>query len=178
MTTAIPWINSLTDNRGSLWDSLRLGGVVWPGKWTCRVSKKRELDVVKVRRLDGVRILDNGYFGVALSCAGQFWLPQQWDAFQIMLPKFDPQRAGGGRSPLDFYHPAGAMLGVGTVYIAEIGIGEPSNGIMPLALELLQWFPRPKPFVQGFAGTRQSGEPINPDDFAVKKPSANTGDKL
>lgn len=176
--TNVPWINSLTDNSGSLWDKLRLGGIIFPGKWSGKVSKKRELDIVKVRRLDGVRILDNGYFGTAMSYTGTLWTPDQWDTFQTILPTFDPQRPGGGRSPLDYYHPAGAVLGVGTVYIVEIGIAEPSNGMLTIPLELLQWYPRPKPFVQGFAGTRQSGAPLNPADFKVTPPSGNTGANL
>ena len=178
MTTRIPWINSLTENRGSLWDYLRLGGIVFPGKWIVTTSKKRELDIVKVRRLDGVRILDNGYFGVALSAKGTLWNQAQFDFLQEILPDFDPQAPGGGRSPLDCYHPAAALLGVGTVYIAEFSVGEPASGMLPLQIEMLQWFPKPKIFVQGFSGTRRSGAPLNQSDFNVDKPSDSTGDKL
>jgi hypothetical protein len=176
--TDIPWINSFSDNSGSLWDQLRLGGVVWPGLWALKTSKKRELDIVKIRRLDGVRILDNGYFGVALTARGKLWRADQWSEVQRILPDFDPQSPGGGRSPLDQYHPASALLGVGTVYIAEIAIDEPSGGMLPLSIEMVQWFPRPKPFVQGFAGTRRSGAPLNPEDFEVTSPAADTGAKL
>lgn len=175
---SVPWINGDDSPGVSTWDQLRLGGIVWPGLWTCKPSKKRELDIVKVRRFDGVRILDNGYFGTALSCAGKLWRKDQWDDLQSFLPDFDPQRPGGGRSPLDIYHPAAAFFSVGTVYIVEIALGDPVGGILPLALELLQWYPRPKPFVQGFAGTRQSGAPLNAQDFAVDKPSANTAGNL
>lgn len=180
--TNIPWINSQTDNSGSLWDTLILGGTVFPGLWSCSVHKKRQLDVVKVRRLDGVRILDNGYFGVGMSCVGKLWLKSQWDRFQQILPDFDPQRAGGGRSPLDCYYPSAALLGVGTVYIVEIGVAKPERGMLEIPLELLQWFPKPKIFVQGFAGAdgnnRHADAPLVAPEFAVENPSANTGQKL
>lgn len=178
MTTQIPWINSLDDNRGSLWDLMRLGGITFPGKWSCATNKKRELDIVKIRRLDGVRILDNGYFGVGLSAKGIIWTEAQWQRLQTIMPNFDPQSPGGGRSPLDIYHPAAAFFGVGTVYIAEFKLEEPSGGMLPMGIDMVQWFPRPKPFVQGFAGTRQSGQPLNPKDFEVDSPSGSTADKL
>lgn len=180
--TNIPWINSLTDNSGSLWDSLILGGIVFPGMWSCVAHKKRQLDVVKVRRLDGVRILDNGYFGVGMSCTGTLWLKSQWDRFQQILPDFDPQRPGGGRSPLDCYHPAAALLGVGTVYIVEFGVAKPEHGMLQIPLELLQWFPKPKIFVQGFAGAadtpHNAGAPLVAPEFAVDPPSKHTADAM
>lgn len=181
-STNIPWINSKSDNSGSLWDSLRLGGTLFPGLWSCSAHKKRQLDIVKVRRLDGVRILDNGYFGVGLSCMGTFWQKSQWDRFQQILPDFDPQRAGGGRSPLDCYHPAAALLGVGTVYIVEFGVSKPERGMLQIPLELLQWFPKPKIFVQGFAGAddnaHHAAAPLAAPEFAVDPPSNHTADAM
>ncbi len=187
--TGIPWINSFTDNSGSLWDRLRLGGIFFPGMWSCAAHKKRQLDIVKVRGRDGVRILDNGYFGVGLTCMGTFWQQSQWDEFQEILPDFDPQKTiaipGGrviGRSPLDIYHPAAAILGVGTVYIVEIGIAKPERGMLQIPLELIQWFTRPKIFVQGFAGADDNAQharaPLFAPEFAVDAPSASTGQKL
>lgn len=173
MTTRIPFINSLTDNSGSAWDQLRLGGFTVPGAWTCEVSKKRDLMIVKLRLRDGVGILDNGYFGVALELSGRIWTPDQWYELQDQFPNYDPPRQGGSRSPLYVYHPAAAFLGVSLIYIAEFKLPPPSGGILPLSIGAVQWFPRPKPFIQGFAGTRRSGAPINSTDFDVPPPSKN-----
>lgn len=176
--TDIPWIHPTENSTDTLWNYLRLGGIQFPGVWTCETSKKRELNIVKVKALDGVRILDNGYFGVALRANGRIWTAAQWSELQSIMPDFDPQSPGGGRTPLDFYHPAGAFFNVGTVYIAEIALGKAGAGIIPMSIEMVQWFTKPKPFIQGFAGTRKSGAPLNAKDFSVTKPSANTGGKL
>lgn len=179
MPTLLPFINSLTNNRFSAWDILRLGGDTVPGVWQLRANKKRDLIIVKLRLRDGVGILDNGYFGVGLSATGRFWLPQQWATFQEQFPKFDPPQPGGTRSPLAIFHPAAAFLGVSTVYISEFDLPPPSGGYINISIEMVQWFPRPKPFIQGFAGTRKAGAPLASDEFNVPvPPSANTGDKL
>ncbi len=178
MSRNVPWIHDTGANtsNASLWDVMTLGGVSWAGVWAIEVGKKRELDIVKVRRLDGVRIRDNGYFGVTLKATGRIWTPEDWEAFQDILPLFDPQRPGGGRSPLDIYHPAAALFGVHTVYIESLEMPQPGNGIVTISMGLVQWFPAPKPFVQGFAGTSSANKPLFLD--SDRGPSTNTGANL
>lgn len=175
----IPWINSFTDNSHSLWDQMRLSGIDMPGKWQCRPTKKRQLDIVKIRLRDGVTILDNGYFGVELTTSGVIWNEPDFSELQSILPSIDPQKAGGGRSPLDIYMPAAALMGVGTVYIAQIVVQPPARGQLTVDIDMVQWFAKPKPFIQGFAGTRNP-HIVNGTLGGISpvKPSANTGSKL
>ena len=179
MPTRLPFINSTTgDPASKVWDQLRLGGAMLPGAWRVSPSKKRDLIIIKLRLRDGVGILDNGYFGVALEATGRLWTEEQWFTFQDLYPNFDPPQPGGTRSPLAIFHPAAAFFGVSTVYIGEFKLPPPGGGVMQPSFDMVQWFPRPKPFIQGFAGTRKAGAPLAGDEFGVPKPSSNTGDKL
>jgi len=178
MPTRLPFINSKTQNASSQWDSLRLGGDVVPGVWQLETSKKRDLIIVKLRLRDGVGILDNGYFGVGLKATGRIWTPEQWNDFQAKFPNYDPPQPGGTRAPLSIFHPAAAFLGVSTVYIGEFSMPSPSRGSIWINIDMVQWFPRPKPFIQGFNGTRKAGAPLAGDEFSVPPPSQNTGNKL
>ena len=182
--SGLVWLN-LDDNDAAVdgadvspWDTLYLGGVVWPGIWQVGLSKKRSLDIIKVRRLDGTRTLDNGYFGAEIRAQGRIWTREQFDSLQAILPYFDPQRRGGGRSPLDISHPAAALLGVHQVYIGQIEVPPAQPGVLLFGLDMVEWCADYKPYIQGFAGTRQANKPLNAQDFNVDAPSGNTGDKL
>jgi|SRR6478609_521398 len=180
--TAIPFIYDPSGASYSLWDQMLLGGIYWPGLWAIGATKKRSLDIVKVRRKDGTMTLDNGYFGAELTAYGRLWTPAQFTELQEILPNFDPQRPGGGRSPLDLYHPAAALLGCNTIYIQEFGVPPPGiaaggpAGSIVLTIAMVQWCADLKVFVQGFAGARKANAPLNADDFEL--PSANTGSKV
>lgn len=181
--SGIPFVYDLAINpEYSLWDQMYLGGVYWPGVWSIGASKKRSLDIVKVRRKDGTMTLDNGYFGAELTAYGRLWTPAQFDELQEILPNFDPQRPGGGRTPLDLYHPAAALLSCNTVYLQSLavpplgGSGGAPRGSIIMTIDMVQWCSDLKIFVQGFAGARKANAPINASDFEL--PSANTGSKL
>lgn len=181
MTTNIPFVYDPIGT-SSLWDQMLLGGIYWPGLWSIGATKERALDIVKVRRKDGTMTLDNGYFGAELQAVGRLWTPAQFDELQRILPDFDPQRPGGGRTPLDLYHPTAALLACNTVYIRKLGVPPPGApgggppGSIVFIIDMVQWCSDLKVFVQGFAGARKAGAPLNPGDFEV--PSANTGSKL
>lgn len=178
--SGIPFINdpAVGSATFSLWDTMQLGGIVWPGLWAMGATKKRSLDIVKVRRKDGTMTLDNGYFGAELKAFCRIWTKEQWDRLQVILPNFDPQRAGGGRSPLDIYHPSAALLSCSQVYIEEFGVpppGSPAQSVV-LTINMVQWCSDLKIFVQGFAGTRKAGDSL--EGITPVPPSSNTGDKL
>lgn len=175
--SVVPFVNSPDSVATfSLWDQLHLGGITWPGLWAIGVKKKRSLDIVKIRRRDGTMTLDNGYFGAELDAVGRIWTFDQWTKLQAILPNFDPQRRGGGRSPLGIYHPGAALLGCNQVYIQELGIpapGSPRSSVI-FNIGMVQWCADLKLFVQDFAGTQRAGDSID----LPQVPSADTGSKL
>jgi hypothetical protein len=178
MSGSIPWIHPQDNATDSLWDQLRLGGIQWPGLWMLSVTKKRSLDIVKVRRKDGTMTLDNGYFGCEMKATGSLWTQDQFDELQAILPYFDPQRRGGGRTPLDIYHPAAALLAVHQCYIGLIEVPPVQGGRLSFGFDIVEWCADLKPFIQGFAGAQKANTPVNARDFSVDSPANNTGDKL
>jgi len=176
--SGIPWIHDTALGANlSLWDEMNLGGILWPGVWAIEPDKKRALDVIKVRKQDGALIRDDGYAGVTFKASGRIWTADQWSLMQEILPDFDPQQQGGTRSPLALYCPAAAFFSVNQVYIERIGLRKPGGGIIPIEMDLLQWFSAPKATVQQLKGVAKAGAPLNPAAFTVP-PSKDTGSKI
>jgi hypothetical protein len=182
---SLPYWRPKDTPAGSLWDYLWLGGGLVPG--LCAdfdISKERSIDQAKQKGTDGITLTDNGYEGAPCKATQILWTPQQWLDFTDWLPNYDPQRPGGSRTPLDIVHPAAALLAVRSVYLKKIHTSNPIKGILRVDFEMVQWFPstataKSKPAAKGFDGTNnKNGAVLNPDDFKVPSPAADTGSKL
>jgi hypothetical protein len=95
---------------------------------------------------DGVVLTDNGSQAAEGEIALTIWTAEQWDDWQRIKPKLDPQKAGGIRSPLTIVHPEAASAGVDTIVLKQMQESHPrKGGSKVIQMEVLQWFPAPKP---------------------------------
>lgn len=182
---SIPFWRPKDVPNGSFWDLLWLGGGLVPG--LCAdfdIVKSRSIDIAKQKGTDGITLTDNGYDGAPVKATQILWTQNQWDDFQEWLPNYDPQRPGGSRTPLDIIHPAATLLSVASVYLNKIHVSQPVKGILRVDFEMTQWFAATKAAggkaaLKGFDGVNnKTGAVLDPNAFAIPKPSADTGSKL
>lgn len=149
------------------WDTLILGGNVWPGVASLSgQGVSRDIDVKKAPGEDGATFTDKGYEPARLTARLLIYNWQDFAMLQMLLPDVHPRRKGGTTQPLDIYHPITALLGIQTVYVDKIPIVEhdKANGWISVELSMIEWMPAPKP--KSPQGTPKSGE--SPDDLAKK----------
>lgn len=141
---SLPWLADST----LLWDTLILGGDVWPGLPTVDVQVSRSIDAQKKKGDDGANLVDQGYEPAKVKITLRLWLADQWSDLQRLLATIHPRRKGGVRTPLEIVHPATQLVGVRTIYVTAIGNPTPGTGAdtgsMTISLDALEWFPEPK----------------------------------
>ena len=141
----LPWI---TDG-SLLWDTLLLGGEVWPGLPTVTSTVSRSIDKQKKKGDDGANLVDQGYEPAKVKIVIRIWLQEQWDDLQSKLATVHPRKKGGVRTPVDIIHPETQLKGVRQIYVEEIGEAVPGTGaqtgMLTITLTASEWFPEPKP---------------------------------
>lgn len=128
-----------------LFDTLILGGDVWPGIATVETTKARDLDTPKKKGEDGNTLEDQGSNPATLKITLRMWLAEHWKELNRLLPTIDPQVKAGVRSPLDIVHPEPNLKGVNQIYVKQINPTTASKGEIVQTFEAIQWFPAPKP---------------------------------
>jgi len=174
---SLPWVGDST----LLWDTLILGGEVWPGLPTVSVEVSRKVDVQKTKGDDGATLADQGYEPAKVKISLRLWLQEQWVTLQRVLATVHPRRKGGTRTPLDIYHPATQLVGVRQVYVTKIGNPTPGSGsetgLLTMAIEAIEWFPAPRPakakLKKSKSNQATTGGEI-PDPLAVQGPHEDT----
>lgn len=156
------------DNQESFWGLLWLGGDQWPGSWRLDASQKREIDVAKPSGAPPT-LTDKGAGPGRAKATGMIWTPEQVDEINILLEKYSPKNPNALRTPLDIFHPSAILIGLYSVVIEEVRVTHPTDQILRIDLDLLQWFPMTK--VQQATKTAVS-DPLNPEDFRVDLPDA------
>jgi len=126
------------------WNFCWLGEDFLPGLVEVEVDKGRAVDKQKSKGSDGPTLKDEGYEGAVVTITLTIWTAEQWDAWQSVRPKIDPQRAGGLRTPLAIDHPETQDAGVATVYVRRIRSGAPRGSKKTYTLDCLEWFAAPK----------------------------------
>ncbi len=138
------------------WDTLILGGEVWPGIPRIRGrGVGRKLDVKKTKGADIGTVKDEGYKNGRLTISLTIWTSTQWRELQRLLVLIHPRRKGGERRPLDIIHPMANLLGVTTVYVETIPFPDVDferGGPMVFSFDAIEWTEAPKP-VKKASGT-------------------------
>lgn len=135
-----------TDDDGD-WDTLILGGTVWPGIWELSGDGvSRDIDVKKSKGSDTATLKDEGYQNAKFTATGTIWTAEQFSELQAILPEIHPRRKGGDRQALQIVHPAANLLGIDSVYLKGIkmpALDGPKGGPMTIVLDLIEWVPKP-----------------------------------
>jgi hypothetical protein len=142
---SLPWVA----DSDLLWDTLILGGDVWPGIPTVESETSRAVDAQKKAGDDGANLVDQGYEPAKVKITIRIWLREQWEQLQTLLAKVHPRNKGGVRTPVDIAHPETQLKGVRQVYVQHIGAAVPGRGAetgtLTLSIDCIEWFPAPKP---------------------------------
>src|SRR5688572_32514624 len=77
------------------WNFVWLGEDLLPGIAEVTAEKGRAIDVQKSPGSDGATIKDNGFEPGTVDITLRILTREQWEAWQDVLPKIDPQKAGG-----------------------------------------------------------------------------------
>lgn len=134
------------------WDKLTLGVHVMPGVWEITGGECfRQIDEKKSKDKDSARIRDMGLRPPRLQARGRLALytpsgdlTDEWDRLQQVMPDINPKKPGGLKQPLSIYHPAAALLGITTIYVERVRPPEVQDGILELAIDMIEWTAEPK----------------------------------
>lgn len=143
------WVGSETSigtqQLGSTWDLVGLGSVYLPGVCTIEGFKiGQDVDVQKKRKKEKARLRDNGIAPCSFKIVVEI-TAAQWGAWQKVLPKIQPRRAGALRTPLAILHPLPNGNGVNDVYVTEIEYDSPSaRAGMKIVVYVHEWFEEEK----------------------------------
>lgn len=134
------------DDPGAPWDRLTLGVHVMPGVWEINGGEcARQIDEKKGKDLDHARIRDTGLKAPRLQARGRLVSREDWEQLQRVMPDIHPKKPGGIKHTLKIYHPAAALLGITTVYVDRVRPPEIQNGVLELAIDMIEWNDDPKP---------------------------------
>ena len=138
------WGGSAED--AAAWDACWLGDDFLPGIVEVEVDKSRDVDEKKSKGQDGPRLSDDGYPAARVVITLRIWTAEQWDEWQEVYSRIDPQRPGALREPLTILNAETRYRGIDTVYVTRItGRTPQQGGVKTETIECLQWFPEPKP---------------------------------
>jgi len=112
-----PW----WDDPSGSWDTVVLGGYVFPGIVTISGAVERDIEVKKAKGEDGATLKDNGYSPAQVDINLRVKDEEEWMALQMLLPNIHPRTKGGERSPVSLVNPVPNLLGVNSIYIKKIG---------------------------------------------------------
>ena len=133
------------DDPDAPWDRLMLGGHVMPGIWEITSGEcARQVDHKKTKDKDGARIQDMGLLPPRMSARGRMCSVEDWEMLQQIMPDIHPKKKGGLKFPLSIFHPAVALLGVSQVYVERVRPPEIKDGILELAIDMIEWTSDPK----------------------------------
>jgi hypothetical protein len=160
----------VSEDARTAWDTLYLGGELWPGVSNVEASSERGVNVAKPRdRSKDPTLTDNGYEPGSIKVTIKIWTEEQWEKLNEIVPRFSPRKSSTVRTPLELWHPATAILGIDTVFVKTIGVVPPqSNQILTFNMALMQWFPTTS---RGRSVGRSDGGPLNQADFEVNEPN-------
>lgn len=154
------------------WEFCWLGDDLLPGVVEVTSDKGRDIHKAKPKGTDGCYLEDEGYEGGKVTIRLTMTTEEQWQAYQRILPKIDPEQLGGLKRPVSILHPEPNAKGIKTVYVVRINGGAPSSKSGKVeVLECEQFFPVVKktkksknPKERGKEGT----EVVIPPDLVVK----------
>lgn len=129
------------------WHTVVLGGETLPGIWTAQMTNgiARQIEVKKPRGNDGQEITDQGMVGPEVVLEGSL-LSEEWDAWVALVPKINPRKPGGIKSPQSVVHPLLNAHGIDKIYVHTLRPfnPDPRDNFMRIELHAVQWFPQPK----------------------------------
>lgn len=172
MAENLPWVA----DADLMWDTLILGGEVWPGLPTVESDPSRAVDAQKKAGDDGANLVDQGYEPAKVKITIRIWLAEQWKELQRLLATIHPRKKGGIRTPVDILHPETQLKGVRQIYVTHIGPAVPGRGAehgsLTLSFDALEWFPSPKP---AKSNTKKSKAEVGQTGGDIPSPNATGG---
>lgn len=124
------------------WNFCWIGEDLLPGIVEVTSSKSRAVDQHKPKGTDGKNLEDEGYDGGKVTIRITIANEEQWQEYQKLLPKLDPEQLGGLKRPQEIIHPEPNAKGIKVIYVKEINGGHPSSRDGKVeTLECLQFFP-------------------------------------
>lgn len=112
------------DLDANAWNVCWLGNDLLPGIAEVTCDKERGIDQHKAKGTDGKFLEDEGYEGGDVVIRLRIINDEQWQAYQLLLPRIDPEQIGGLKRPVAILHPEPNSKGITTVYVRKIA-GEP-----------------------------------------------------
>jgi hypothetical protein len=171
------------------WDTLILGGEVWPG--ICEITGsgvKRRVDAKTTKGSDGARLKDEGMDLAKLNIKLLIYNRTDWADLQRLLPLVHPRRKGGPREPIAILTPYTQLLGIDSIYIKGIPIPslDKSTQMLTLTMEAIEWVPQPRTVKKGAGKTNKvestieetiiaAAEGLGPDNGPVWGADAGPG---
>jgi len=148
---SVPWWYDDPDS----WDTVVLGQYTLPGLAQVKVAKAQKVDVKNAEGQSGATITFKGYEPAKVDIVLRMWTRDQWNAFQTMLPYFEPRPSKKAPQPFDVAHPKTALRGIRSVYIPEIeGPDESTTGIFDITFKCIE-FLKPLPHATNTPKTSQ-----------------------
>ena len=142
------------------WDTVRLGGLLFPGIASVTgPGLKRKIDVKKPKGSDGASLRDEGMEPARLEIELVIYNNTDWEDLQGKWSIITPRTQGGLRTPLTIAHPLTRLLNINTIYIDSIPVPDfdKADGFLTVRFSAIEWFPAPKPVKAGKgAGTGTS----------------------
>ena len=129
------------------WDTVILGGDVWPGLADVSGSGVvRKIDVKKGKGNDGATIKDEGNELAKLTITLTIYNETDWQLLQTLLPKIHPRQTGGPRQPIEIIHPKAALLGIKYIYVTSVPFPDfnKKDQILTLTIEAIEFAPAPR----------------------------------
>lgn len=158
------------------WDTVILGGYMFPGVSTADGVAGRKLDVKNVRGQDKSRIKDGGYQPGKVTIECVIWDPEDLNTLSNILDAINP-RPGTTRTALQIAHPSIAAIGITQVYVESISSPKLDKGKLTTKITCLEWTAEPAEArtsaTSGSAATPVAGETTAFDQHEAQTNSRN-----
>jgi hypothetical protein len=167
------WIDDLGE--ASVWDVATLGGRKLPGLVKVDGAEVgRKWDVKTGPGIDGATTTDQGYEVAKPTLTLLLWTPEQWEAWQDIVPLLVPKPGKATKKPptaVPVTHPALNGLGINNLLILSLSAPKPASpkGAFEVTIKTVQWLPSKKAPVQ------TPGSFNIPTTAAVEPPKAPAG---
>lgn len=110
-----PWYDSPVE-----WSTLELGGKIIPGDATIRIRRGNKWDRKDAKGEHGEEQEYNGARAADVDITIRLRTTEQYDAFQLVLPDFEPDPGKKEQKPYDIVHPTARSRKVRSICIDDI----------------------------------------------------------
>lgn len=151
----LPWPGS-SELDAQSWDTLLMGGALYPGLVRIKVHGSLDVDKGKAGNKHGANLKVKGFKPRDVTIEWRIWddtndrekTLADWDQMQAILDELEPVTGKSNFTPVAIFNPKTAARGVYSVLVEEIDGPDWADGIMSVTLKCTEWNP-PPPGVKG-----------------------------